>query len=344
MPYSLLLDQIVYTSFADTGFKTVASPQVTAEIQEAFIERVVHKHWNANNPSRIQSVYLHQIAPAQILFGWLYNDGAQRDGNDVPLFICYYLAEPLLFYFQLEKIFSCLHRGPISQVDRHVSPASLEAIVVRNYWNYQSVRPGLAVDAIARSRSHLALKQGELLDIFVSANEQETLAELCADSVEQQIANLSIYTRYLVKTVEAGEVNLNGNAEIIKAKAMQPYQGYKEKLRQYQQAFLEAIKGDSPLQQHTDNLKRLQQDLQLRKEDVEQIEAFSLKGSQLNNFDDKQKRNSVLQLYKSSRLLLMAGVAFAFLVLFGSIYKMAKPTLVAPHQPELGTVELGTKK
>ena len=284
MPYSLLLGQVVYTSFATTGFRIVASEKVPAGIQQAFIERVVYQHWNSYKPpqSGYRAAYLHQISPEDNLFGWVYNDGTdEMERSDIPYFICYYLAEPLLFSFQLENIFSCLHTGPVGLIDRQSLPAtikSLENVVVKNFWSYESARPGVAVPAVVRASSHVALKQGELLDLFLPVDEQETLSELNAQTPEQQIANLTIYTRQLIKAVEMGAVTLKESAATIKKRVIQSYQGYKQKLQRYEQAFISAIGHEYPIKEHTRNrLQQLQQALQLPNEDIEQIEASFLK-------------------------------------------------------------------
>jgi phosphate transport system substrate-binding protein len=343
MPYSLLLDQIVYTSFAQTGFRTVASKQVPAEIQQAFMERVVHQHWNSYKPPQAgyRAVYLHQVTPEQNLFGWLYNDGADDlERKDVPYFICYYLAEPLLFYFQLEKILSCLHKGPVGEIDRHIPQPTLETVVVRNFWSYQSVRPGVAIPAVVRAHSHIALKQGELLDLFLPLDQQEQIIELNAQTHEQQIENLAIYTRYLVKAAETGTVALNEDVNAIKARVIQPYRGYKENLQRYEQAFVSAIQREYQLTEDTRNsLKRLQQVLQLRNEDIEQIEARSHRVTIPSSPNKSAKHISALYAYRNPQYLLTAGIFTMILVLFGLVYETAQMQLFAPNLKDLSPLE-----
>ncbi len=343
MPYHLLLSQIVYTSFTATGFRTLASAEVPAEIQQAFIDRVVSKHWDSYTGQKpgYRAVYLYQVTPDQNLFGWLYNDGEDAIGrSDVPYFICYYLAEPLLFYFQLASIFNCLHKGPVALIDRHNLPATLETIVVRNSSNYQPARPGVAIPSIVRARSHIALKQGELLEVFVPVNQEEMaveLNELNEQTEDQKVANLSIYTRYLVESVEKGAVDLNEDAATITAKVIKPYQGYKEKLQRYEQALVSANQREDPITDDTrHSLKRLQQDLRLRAEDIELIEARPLiRMPSLNSLDKSVEHNSVLP-SKNSQLLLKAGIAATALVLTGGlIYGLVHRRSFAPRQPEV---------
>ncbi len=268
---ALLLGQLVYTSFAGMGFRLLASAQVPTEIQQAFIERVVSQRWDSYAPpkSGYRGVYLHQVTPEQSLFGWLYNDGVDdMERTHLPYFICYYLKSPL-HRVQLENIFTCLHKGPVAVVDRQSLPASLETLVLRNFWTYQPVRSGVAIPLAVRKRSHLVLKQGELLDVFVPVNEQEM-----ANVLEQQKVDLSIYTNYLIEDIETDAVSVNEDSATTDEAEIQPYPGNKEKLQQYEQALVEAIEREYPISDNTrKQLKDLQQVLQLSDEDTNLIEV-----------------------------------------------------------------------
>ena len=212
----LLLGQLVYTSFSKTGFKLLASAHVPTEIQQAYIQRVVSRHWNSFAPpnSGYQAVYLHQITLEHTLFGWLYNDGVDDLGRShVPYFICYYLGEPLLD-FQLEIIFTCLQKGPVALLNRNSLSASLETMVLPDLWSYQEARLGVVIPSSIHKHSQTALKQRELLDMFVPINKQETVIELNEQTYEQQIANLSFYS-YIVEGVEMGAVDPKNQSIII---------------------------------------------------------------------------------------------------------------------------------
>lgn len=208
----LLLGQLVYTSFSKTGFKLLASAHVPTEIQQAYLQHVVSRHWNSYNlPSGYQAVYLYQTAIQHTLFGWLYNEGVDNLGRShVPYFICYYLGEPLLD-FHLEIIFTYLQKGPVALLNQNSLSASLETMVIPDLCNYQEVRLGVVVPLSIREHSQTALKQRELLDLFVPINNQETVIEL-KQTYEQQIANLSFYTRYIVEGIEPSAADLNENA------------------------------------------------------------------------------------------------------------------------------------
>lgn len=176
----LLLGQIVYTSFFEVGFKVVASEQVPTQMQQVFLERVAHPHWNSFAPPKTgyQAVYLHQVTLEHCLFGWLYCDAADDMGRShVPYFHCYYLAQKL-HALQLENIFTFLYGGPVSLIDRQSVPATLETLVAPDLWSYQPACTGVVIPLEIREHSHLALERGQLLDLFVPAAEREVVAEL----------------------------------------------------------------------------------------------------------------------------------------------------------------------
>ena len=233
----LLLSQLVYTSFAGRGFSTLASAQLPIEIQQTFMQRLVAQYWDSYNPpaSGYRAVFLHQISPASTLFGWLYNDGTDDLGrSDVPLFVCYYITEPL-FDFQLANIFICLEKGPVALIDRHNPSACLETKVIPDLWSYQPARSGVAIPSTVRQRSYFALRQGELLELFVPVNEQETTIDLSQQTYEQQIATLSIYTRYIIDGLNLDVTILSPENVAPNQTAIQAYQSYKQKLQLHKQ-------------------------------------------------------------------------------------------------------------
>lgn len=184
-----LLGQLVYTSFPEVGFRTLASTQVPLEIQQAFIQKVVYQHWDSYNPpmSGYRAAYLYQVTPEHSLFGWLYNDGQDDFGRaQVPYFQCYYYSERL-HAVRLEDIFTCLHRGPVALIDRQ-TPCALD-IVVPDLRSYQPVRIGVAIPSGVRDRSHVALKQRRLLDLFIAVDGEIVVA---IEAYKQQEVQLSI--------------------------------------------------------------------------------------------------------------------------------------------------------
>lgn len=172
---SLHLGQLVHTSFPGVGFRTQASAQVPASVEQAFIQHIAHRYWDAYNPPEpgYRAAYLLQIAPEQTLFGWLYNDGADDLGRgNVPYFLCYYLGE-VLQTTQLQTIFDCLVQGPIDLLNRQIVPVLLEPILLPETCDYQPARTGVAIPAEIRDRSAEVLQQKNLLDLFVPVHIQQ---------------------------------------------------------------------------------------------------------------------------------------------------------------------------
>lgn len=358
----LFLDQLVYTSFAGMGFRTLASPQIPAEVQQAF-QNLTCNHWDTYNPPKLgyRAVYLHQVTPQQSLFGWLYNDGMDDIGrSNVPYFICYYLVKPLCA-LQLENIFNCLQKGPVALIDRHSLPATLETIVVPDSLIYQGARLGVAIPSNVRKRSQIALKQGELLDLFVPVTEQEMVID--------------------IEGIQTGAAELE-NAAANETGIIKSYRN--ERLQMYEQALVKAIEFPYHINDKTRNfLKRLQQLLRLADEDIEPIEArilgqtkvvqplkqqaveinsnetvtavneavamngnlgrgvpssvmpqiISTPASFNQGLDKSDRYNSVLA-YRNSQLLLKVGIAATVLALIGSIYGLIQVSISAPSNPE----------
>jgi len=268
----LLIGQIVYTSLDNIGFRSLASSQVPQKIQQAFIQQVAAKYWDIYNPppSGYQAIFLHQLTPEHTLFGWLYSEDSSDDldRSSVPYFHCYYLAEPLRD-FHLENIFTCLQKGPVSLIDRHYPPATLEPIVIQTpwtfnnkFWSYQSSRPGVEIPLDVRDRSYIALHQGELLDIFIP------IAAATASHLKSPAS-----LEHLVEILERNAVVLDQDPAAIAPVAITPYRGHKENLQRYEQAFMEALTQNHFKSDRTGNLKRLQHSLRLTNQDISPIEA-----------------------------------------------------------------------
>ncbi|MFN6562054.1 MAG: PstS family phosphate ABC transporter substrate-binding protein [Nostoc sp. ChiSLP01] len=337
MSHKMLLGQIVYSSFAATGFRTVTSAQITPDIQQAFMERVVYKHWNSYKPpkSGFRAAYIHQVTSEQVLFGWLYNDGTDDiDRNDVPYFVCYYLAAPLLFYFQLEEIFNCLHAGPLVWIDRYCPPVIPQSIVLQKARSYKPARPGVAIPALIRAHSHIALKQGELLNLFVPFNLQENNVEMSPQSQTEEIDNCAIYTRYLVKAVETGVVSLNDDFNVINNKIRQPYRGYKKNLQRYEQAFVSVMQRDFSIPGENHNkLKRLQHSLHLIKEDIARVEARFDNAILSGLNSSRAKHNFPLNIFENFQVSRIAGIIATILAITAGA--IAVNQIKAPLKPNL---------
>lgn len=351
----LLFGQLVYTSFAGRGFKTLASAHVPSEIQQAFMQRVVSQYWDSYNPpaAGYRAVYLHQLAPEQTLFGWLYNDGSDDIGRgNVPYFVCYYVTEPL-FDFQLANIFTCLEKGPIALIDRHNPTAYLETQSVPNLWNYQPARAGVSIGLHTRQRSYFALREGELLELFVPVYEQETVIDLNGQTYEQQIANLSIYTRYVIDAIKL-EPTLSSEDQSadIKTSAIQTYQSYKQKLQVYpsgkknqRQSIIKGNSGNLLLKNK--NNKLISAKLNRQSVTVNTNTYFKRQLPQVisnlnQNLTKSSNYESVLA-YKNYKLLLKLGIAATVLALSFAIYGLQQTNVSKPNQREFAFLASNAK-
>jgi predicted regulator of Ras-like GTPase activity (Roadblock/LC7/MglB family) len=182
----LLVEQLIYTSFPKIGFKCLVSEQVPLAIQQAFCEQVVHNYWDTYNPPEVgyRAAYLCQISYNQVIFGWLYNDGADDFGRaNIPYFIGYYLPETLNS-FQLDKIFTCLETGPVNLIDRRYPPDSIENLLIPDFCLYEAPRRGVVISPEVRQESHSSLEKKILVNLFVMA-EKTTLTQPRTSSTEQ---------------------------------------------------------------------------------------------------------------------------------------------------------------
>lgn len=201
----LHLGQLVYTSFPGVGFTCLKSAAVPIDIEEAFIEEIVYRYWDAYDPptAGYRAVYLHQLTFCDLLFGWFYNDGMDEFGRyDVPYFLCYYWAEELNAE-QLEQILACLHTGPSKIIDRQTFPHHLDSIIFQGSQHYQAARLGVEISSEIIQQSHQALKQKNLIHLLVA---KEKL-----DSSEQQqpLLSNSQLIRQLINFNAIGKGSIN---------------------------------------------------------------------------------------------------------------------------------------
>lgn len=178
----LLVNQIIYTSFANVGFKSCVSPSISPEIQQAFIQNIVYRYWNPYHPpaTGYRGAYLQQISLEQTFFGWLYNDGSDDLGRaHIPYFIGYFLAEKLELS-QLNILWNCLEVGPVIIIDRHRHnpPPNIESIIIPDSCHYQSPRLGVCINETIRRQSQKAWQQGQLINQFVTEECQGTSLNL----------------------------------------------------------------------------------------------------------------------------------------------------------------------
>ncbi|WP_373270753.1 GUN4 domain-containing protein [Nostoc sp. T09] len=94
--------------------------------------------------------------------------------------------------------------------------------------------------------------------------------------VERCIRNgkVSVIGRRILKQRQSALGLSDGLAAQIKNQVLEPYRKYQENLKEYEEALAEAVEDEGILSQNTrEELKRLQQLLQLRDEDIANIEA-----------------------------------------------------------------------
>ncbi len=176
LPSPTIVGQMIGTSDMGGAFKVSASPNVSADIQRAFIQRIVYRQWDFRNPLAAgeQAVYLYQLSKTESLFGWLYSESAESS-TAAPYFICCYLAEPLNAT-QLENILLWLQVGPADPSHSHASPTTVTDLHAPDLWNHRPARPGVAVPEALVLQSLDKLERGELIDLFVPASQLESLS------------------------------------------------------------------------------------------------------------------------------------------------------------------------
>jgi predicted regulator of Ras-like GTPase activity (Roadblock/LC7/MglB family) len=172
---SLVVEQIIYSSFERVGTKIIASADVPLSIQQAFSQKIVSRLWNADKPPEKarKGVYVYQIDRERILFGWLTHDGRdgpEKDGE--PYFHCYYLAGTLDSK-QLVKMLACLETGPVERIFGE-KPGNLTGeLEIPD--DYRSNAPGMGMRLSREIRlfSHRQLRSRKPLRWYVSARETD---------------------------------------------------------------------------------------------------------------------------------------------------------------------------
>ena len=202
---ALYLGQLVYTSFPGVGFTCLKSAAIPIDMEEAFIEEIVYRYWDAYDPPPpgYRAVYLHQVTFCDLLFGWFYNDGMDEFGRyDVPYFICYYWSQKL-DATQLKQILACLQTGPLTITDRQTFTHRLDSILFQESSNYQAARLGVEISEKIIQQSHQALEQKNLLNLLVEGKQSEVTEQ----------SKPSSYSSNLVKNYQnfspIGEGNFN---------------------------------------------------------------------------------------------------------------------------------------
>lgn len=170
---SLLVEQLIYSSFSQLGFKYIASVNVPLGIQQFFYQHIVSQLWDTYNPPdrKFKGVYIYQIDFHNTLFGWLINDGKDEFGRgDIPYFHCYYLQE-LLDSKQLFKILACLEAGPLKRISRDEAKISLDPVILADNYQANAFELGIKLSKDIRLFSQRQLREEKPLQWFISSKE-----------------------------------------------------------------------------------------------------------------------------------------------------------------------------
>jgi hypothetical protein len=167
----VLLGQIFFTNFKNSGFQGVRSPSVPEDVEQIFRVQIVNKHWvdHTPPPKDWRSAYILQLDQDQTIFGWAYNDGRDGSGRDnVPYFLAYYLSMPLDDML-VGLLLSFLGKGPETAPSRLNSPPILQDIVAPDLWSFSPERPGVFIDSMNSEYVYASLLARKAVELFVVA-------------------------------------------------------------------------------------------------------------------------------------------------------------------------------
>lgn len=208
---------------------------------------------------------------------------------------------------------------------------------------------------------HLAIVSPELADIIDRMvrydyrqryqSVTEVLGDLLSigDRTKGRLPKLTIYLEEVERRVSSrGEISVVGRtildalcnslellpeeAAVIEAEVLRPYQDYQQKLQQYKHTLINAMQEESPLSQETrEELKRLQQVLEIKDRDVIKIEEKinhtkpPKTTPQIPKLPQlpKLQINQYLPNLKNSRFLIISSIA-GVIGLIGVIFVISK--------------------
>lgn len=203
---SLVVEQLIYSSFERVGFKYIASANIPLSIQQVFSQNIVSRLWDTYNPPprHHKGVYLYQIARDKLLFGWLRHDGIDELGRlEIPYFHGYYLTETLDSQL-LVKVLACLEAGPIERFERDRPVILSDRVEIPDHYRADTLGMGIKLSKDLRLFSHRQLREGKLLQWYVSAKETAPPPKQPTNgSRESALAK-----------IEAGEIAPVGTSEI----------------------------------------------------------------------------------------------------------------------------------
>ncbi|WP_404786234.1 caspase family protein [Altericista sp. CCNU0014] len=173
MPLSV--EQLVHTNFSGVGSRTLTSSRMPEAIQQSFMQAIVLPY--RKDPALLRSHtrvgYIHQLAPDELLFGWVYCDESVRNPDELIFtFICYYSTQPLDAP-QLELISKCLENGPATPLDRLENGTLLESLTISDSLDYDPTRAGVPIPSSTTALNRLLLYKKKLLHCMVPFEEPQ---------------------------------------------------------------------------------------------------------------------------------------------------------------------------
>jgi hypothetical protein len=167
----VLLGQMFFTNFRGSGFQSVRSPSVPADVEQMFRDQIIQRHWvdHTPPPKDWRAAYILQLEQDQTIFGWAYNDGRDESGRaDVPYFLAYQLSLPLDDML-VGLLLSFLGKGPETAPGRLNFPLILQDIMAPDLWSFSPERPGVFIDSISSENVYASLLEGKAVELFVVA-------------------------------------------------------------------------------------------------------------------------------------------------------------------------------
>jgi hypothetical protein len=184
---TVLLGQVLYTSFTGLGFKCIVSPSVPDIAEQIFREKIVEARWLIHSPPprEWRAAYVLQLESSKTIFGWVYHDGRDEYGRDnVPYFFAYYLHLPIDRVI-LDLILAFLGKGPGTVPSREFLPTPFDDVAAPELWSYVPQRPGVFIDIPVRENAYRVLQERRSVDLFVAAPSEPLLLEF-----DEQICEL----------------------------------------------------------------------------------------------------------------------------------------------------------
>ncbi len=163
---SLVVGQIVYSSFPQIGYQSFANSEIPEPVQTAFVEEIVHEHWDVYEPPPpgFKAGFIHQTDTEHTLFGWLFNDGDDDHGRPhTPYCLAYYLHQTLDAHVANFMV-QCLQKGPVKLIPRQVVPESPEQIEIR--MGYEAAVLGVTITELQQQQLLHQVQQQSLLQCF----------------------------------------------------------------------------------------------------------------------------------------------------------------------------------